>query len=62
MLGLEGALPQEEAQVTLEEGVELVVALNAQGARLKDAVRQVSDITGLKRNELYQAALGAQSE
>ena len=41
----------------LEEGVERVLRLRADGVRMKDAVRQVADDTGLSRNELYDAAL-----
>ena len=45
--------------VTLEEGVALVLRRRAEGMRMKDAVRQVADDTGLGRNELYDAALHA---
>lgn len=45
--------------VTLAEGVEMVLRRKADGLRMKDAVRQVADDTGLNRNELYDAALHA---
>ena len=45
--------------VTLEEGVAMVLRLRSDGMRMKDAVRQVADDTGLNRNELYDAALHA---
>lgn len=45
--------------VTLEEGVAMVLQRKAEGLRMKDAVRQVADDTGLNRNELYDAALHA---
>ena len=45
--------------MTLEEGVALVLRRRAEGMRMKDAVRQVADDTGLSRNELYEAALNA---
>ena len=54
---LAGAEPAAGAAAPLEEGAEQVLALRAEGARMKDAVRQVSAATGLGRNELYQAAL-----
>lgn len=54
-----GAAPAEEGAVSLEEGVELVLARRARGERMKDAVRQVAADTGLARNELYDAALRA---
>lgn len=44
-------------QLTLEEGVERVLRLREGGMKMKDAVRQVADDTGLSRNELYNAAL-----
>ena len=43
--------------LTLEEGVALVLRKREEGLRLKDAVRQVADATGLSRNALYDAAL-----
>ena len=62
VLVLAGAEPKAEAEVTLDEGVTQVLALKAQGARMKDAVRQVSDATGLSRNELYNAAISAETD
>lgn len=62
VLVLDGAEPLEKAEITLDEGAVQVIALKTQGVRLKDAVRQVSDITGLKRNDLYQAALSLESQ
>mgnify|MGYP003372967699 CR=1 FL=1 len=60
VLVLAGAEPVQEAAVTLEEGVDLVLARRAGGERMKDAVRQVSADTGLNKNELYAAALAAE--
>ena len=40
-----------------EEAVEQVLRLVDQGARLKDAAREVAEHTGLSKNELYAAAL-----
>ena len=48
---------EEEAGVTLEDGVAQVKALQAQGMRLKDAAKEVAAHTGLSKNELYSAAL-----
>ena len=45
--------------ITLDEGVAMVLRRRAEGMRMKDAVRQVADDTGLNRNELYDAALHA---
>ncbi|SFP22039.1 16S rRNA (cytidine1402-2'-O)-methyltransferase [Oscillibacter sp. PC13] len=57
VLVVAGAVPQAQAAVTLEEGVAQVLALKEQGQRLKDAVREVAEHTGLSKNELYAAAL-----
>ena len=48
-----------QVEMTLEQGVALVLKKRAEGMKMKDAVRQVADDTGLNRNELYQAALNA---
>lgn len=57
VLVIAGAEPQETAAVTLEDGVAQVLALKEQGMRLKDAAKEVSQHTGLSKNELYAAAL-----
>ena len=57
VLVVAGAEKESGATVTLEEGVEQVLALREQGMRLKDAAREVSEHTGLSKNELYTAAL-----
>lgn len=57
VLVVAGAGPRQAAAVTLEEGVAQVLALRDQGLRLKDAVKEVSEHTGLSKNELYAAAL-----
>ena len=54
-----GAERPDGPAVTLEEGVAMVLRLRSDGMRMKDAVRQVADDTGLNRNELYDAALHA---
>ena len=62
VLVVSGAAPAAGSAVTLEEGVELVLARRARGERMKDAVHQVAADTGLARNELYDAALRAAQE
>ena len=57
VLVLEGAPPAPPSAASLEEGVSMVQRLRMDGTRMKDAVRQVSDITGISKNDLYQAAL-----
>ena len=46
-------------RTTLEEGVALVMEKKARGQRMKDAVRQVAEHSGLSRNELYAAVIAA---
>jgi len=57
VLVVAGAEARKEAAVTLEDAVAQVLALKAQGIRLKDAAREVAEHTGLSKNELYAAAL-----
>ena len=52
-----GGRTQEKTEMTLEEGVALVLQRKNGGMKLKDAVRSVADDTGLPRNALYDAAL-----
>lgn len=52
-----GGRTQEKTELTLEEGVALVLQRKISGMKLKDAVRSVADDTGLPRNALYDAAL-----
>lgn len=40
-----------------EDHVAAVLALTNEGMRLKEAAKQVSEATGIKKNELYRAAL-----
>lgn len=57
VLVVAGCPPRETTAVTVEEAVEQVLRLVDQGARLKDAAREVAEHTGLSKNELYAAAL-----
>lgn len=52
-----GGREKSRTEMTLEEGVALVLQRREAGAKLKDAVRSVADDTGLPRNALYEAAL-----
>ncbi|MEG1593998.1 MAG: 16S rRNA (cytidine(1402)-2'-O)-methyltransferase, partial [Oscillibacter sp.] len=52
-----GAEPKLPSAATLGDGVAQVLALTQSGLRLKDAAREVSEHTGLSKNELYAAAL-----
>ncbi len=57
VLVVEGAVPTETAEATLDDGLERVRALVSEGASRKDAVKQAAKELGLSRNELYAAAL-----
>ena len=57
VLVVAGAQQETGAAVTLEEGVEQVLALRELGMRLKDAAREVAEHTGLSTHELHTAAL-----
>ena len=59
VLVVAGTPPRQAAAVSLEEAVSQVLALRAQGMRLKDAAKEVAEHTGLSKNELYAAALEA---
>ena len=61
VLVVAGAEPQAETTVTLEDATTQVLALKAQGMRLKDAAKEVATHTGLYKNELFTAALELQN-
>lgn len=62
VLVVAGAEPAEAPAATLEDGVRMVRQLREEGARTKDAVKEVATHTGLSRNELYAAVLAAERE
>ena len=62
VLVVEGAVRQATEEVTLEQGVAMVQTLLENGMRLKDAAKEVAEHTGLSKNELYHAAISAQSD
>jgi 16S rRNA (cytidine1402-2'-O)-methyltransferase len=53
---IDGAAP---ATADLPDGIAQVLALVAQGVRLKEASIEVAEATGLSRRELYEGALAA---
>ena len=58
VLILEGASQTNQAEeLDLNAGLDMVDALRSQGKSLKDAVKSVSQDTGLSKNALYEAAL-----
>ena len=59
VLVVAGRPREDRPQLTLEDGAARVLRLREGGMRMKDAVRQVADETGLSRNDLYDAALQA---
>ena len=57
-----GAAPAPPSSIPLREGAAQVLALLESGIRLKDAVKEVAEHTGLSKNELYAAALEQQKK
>nr|WP_210422559.1 16S rRNA (cytidine(1402)-2'-O)-methyltransferase [Cryobacterium sp. BB307] len=55
---VEGAAP---ASASLEDGITQVLALVADGSRLKEAAAEVSEASGLSRRDLYEGALAARA-
>ena len=57
VLIVEGAAPLAPEAVSEADALEAVCALIGQGLSRKDAVRRVSEQTGIPKNELYNAAV-----
>lgn len=57
VLVVRGAQPQEEQEITLEDGLAMVERLREQGMSLRDAVKQSAKELGLPRNQLYELAV-----
>ena len=57
VLIVEGAAPKAPEAVSEADALEAVRALIEQGLSRKDAVRRVSEQTGIPKNELYNAAV-----
>ena len=57
VLVVEGAAERARGTPTLEQGLERVAQLRAEGLSLKDAARQAAKETGLPKNELYGRAM-----
>ena len=57
VLILEGAVPEEEAELTLEDVLQMVSQRMESGLSRKDAVKQVAKETGFPKNTLYDASL-----
>ena len=57
VLVVRGAEPEEEKELTVEDGLAMVLRLREEGMSLKDAVKQVAKDLGLPRNQLYDMAV-----
>ena len=57
VLVVRGAEPEEEKEVTVEDGLTMVMRLREEGMSLKDAVKQVAKDLGLPKNQLYDMAV-----
>ena len=56
-LVVRGAEPEEEKELTVEDGLAVVTRLREEGMSLKDAVKQVAKDLGLPKNQLYDMAV-----
>ena len=54
VLVIRGAEPQEEQEITLEDGLARVQHLREEGMSLRDAVKQAAKDRGMAKNELYR--------
>ena len=59
---ISGAVAQEKQAATLEEAMEYVQALLAEGKRVKEATNEVSLKTGIDKKTLYQEAIRRKDE
>ena len=57
VLVVRGAEPEEEKELSVEDGLAMVMRLREDGMSLKDAVKQVAKDLGLPRNQLYDMAV-----
>ncbi|MBR5533592.1 MAG: 16S rRNA (cytidine(1402)-2'-O)-methyltransferase, partial [Ruminiclostridium sp.] len=57
VLVIEGAPPAQEEAYTLEDGLELVDKLQAEGASTRDAVKQAAAAYKLSKKALYDLAI-----
>ena len=57
VLVVRGAEPEEEKELTVEDGLAMVMRLREEGMSLKDAVKQVAKDLGLPKNQLYDMAV-----
>ena len=57
VLVVRGAEPEEEKELTADDGLAMVMRLRENGMSLKDAVKQVAKDLGLPRNQLYDMAV-----
>ena len=60
VLVIEGAAPTAQAAPSLEEAAQLAQALAQGGLSLSEAAKEAARQTGLRRGEIYKAALSAQ--
>lgn len=58
---VDGAPEIEKAAFSHEDALSLVRCYREQGMRLRDAVRQASQETGIAKNELYELAIAAEN-
>lgn len=57
VLVVKGKEPEQEQEVTLEDGLAMVERLREEGSSLRDAVKRAAKELGLSRNQLYDLAV-----
>ena len=62
VLVIEGAPPAQAEEYTLEDGLEMVVKLQGEGASTRDAVKQAAAACKLSRKALYDLAVSQKRE
>ncbi|MCX7658064.1 MAG: 16S rRNA (cytidine(1402)-2'-O)-methyltransferase [Oscillospiraceae bacterium] len=53
VLVIEGAKPEEKAEITIEDAAKQVMELVKSGMKLSDACKEIAKLTGFKKSELY---------
>ena len=61
VLVIQGAAPKAQEAPTLEEAAQLALALAQGGMSLSEAAKEAARQTGLRRGDIYKAALAAQA-
>lgn len=53
VLVIEGASPEEDSGITQDELIKMIEELQLEGKKTKEIVKELTDISGMSKNELY---------